>query len=134
MTRKPSKELRDLYSTYLKKRLRPENALEFATNFILDLINAFGDKVNPNEQIDPTSKEFAPQPFLLQLNQLLAKYKQTGPKSLDDIENTLLHDTHLLVATLITSSLTATTPSGEEKLKLPIETAEDLRWLVDNAS
>lgn len=134
MTRKPPKELRDLYTTYLKKRLRPENALEFASSFVLDLINAFGDKVSATDPIPADSKEFAPHSFLLQLNQLLAKFKEKGQRGLDDIENTILHDTHLMVATLITSSLNATTPDGEEKYRLPTETAEDLRWLVDNAT
>jgi hypothetical protein len=134
--RKPSKELRDLYTTYLKKRLRPENALEFASGFILDLINAFGEKVEGNSVVAAGHTEFSPFNFLLQLNELLARYKQ-DPKSLDDVEKSILRDTHLMIGTLIRSALnppTLPTESNHERYQLPAETASDLEWLVDNAS
>lgn len=134
--RKPSKELRNLYTTYLKKRLRPQNALEFASNFILDLINAFGEKLEPDATVAAGSKEFAPFNFLLQLNDLLARYKET-PTELSDTEKTLLVDTQLMIATLVKSSMNAKTVPGhanQERYQLADETATDLEWLTENVS
>lgn len=134
--RKPSQELRNLYTTYLKRRLRPETALEFASDFVLDLINAFGEKLETGASAAGGSKEFAPFGFLLQLNELLSRYKEKGARGLEDVENTLLHDTHLMVATLVRSSLNGGTAvdATQERYQLPEETAADLEWLIEHES
>lgn len=130
--RKPSKELKNLYSTYLDKRLRPQNALEFASNFILDLINAFGEKLEPKAPVTQGFSEFAPFHFLLLLNELLARYKEQGLNKLDDTEKTLLHDTHLMLATLVSRSLAgAKSDDEQERYQLPDDIVADLKVLID---
>jgi len=135
--RKPSKDLRNLYTTYLNKRLRADNALEFASGFILDLINAFGEKLEGTSPVMSGYRQFTPVNFLLQLNDLLAKYKQTGTKGLEDIEKALLVDTHLMLGTLISSSLKISgmpADSNHERYQIPEAIAADLEWLIEHAS
>lgn len=135
--RKPSKDLRNLYTTYLNKRLRADNASDFATGFISDLINAFGEKLDGSSPVLAGYRQFAPVNFLLQLNNLLDKHKQTGTKGLEDIEKALLVDTHLMLGTLISSALKnsgASPESNHERYQIPDETAADLEWLIEHAS
>ncbi len=102
--RKPSPELKALFNTYLKKTLRPETALEFASGFSLDLINAFGELLSDATPLQTGWIEFAPFAFILQLNALLARYKENGYDALDDVERILVADTHVMLGALIGAS------------------------------
>ena len=133
--RKPSRELKDLYDSYLKKSLRPQKALEFASNFIVDLTTTFGEKVSDDSPLRPDYKEFAPTHFTEQLNQLLEKHKAGGFNSLDNTEKMILQDTHVMLGALIRS---ATRSNGQEladgavRYQIPNAVAEDLEYLSEH--
>ncbi len=134
--RKPSKDLRNLYTTYLNKRLRADNASEFATGFISNLINAYGEKLEGSSPVQAGHRQFAPVNILMQLNGLLEKHKQTGTKALEDIEKAILVDTHLMLGTLISSALKTSggqPESNHERYQIPDQTAADLEWLIEHA-
>ncbi len=133
--RKPSHELSDFYHAYLKKRLRPETALEFAADFLLDLINAFGDRLDDTTPLKSEWRQFAPFEFVLQLNELLGRYKNQGLNSLDEAERSMLHDNNVLLGALVRSALTSHPDSfpDEEHFQIPQITADDLEYLVHHS-
>lgn len=124
LTTTSEKDLKELYKTYLHKILRPENALEICSDFVLDLINVFGDKLSADTPLKPDWVEFAPFQFILSLNELLAKYKAAGEDGYDqlsEIEQTILHDSHLLLSSLIKSALSSQPElfEDEEHFQIP---------------
>jgi hypothetical protein len=129
---KPSPELRNLFVTYLHRSLRPESALEYASSFVLDLINAFGDKLSDEQPLQAGWQEFSPFSFILQLNELLQRYKLKGFNSLDDVEKTILADTQVMLGALITSALSnhKTSDISDERFQIPTAVAADLDFLI----
>src|SRR5579885_2398373 len=101
-----NRQVRNLYKTYRGKALKPESALEICSDFVLDLINVFGDELTDENPLKPEWENFAPFEFLLGLNQMLGKYKSGGYDNLSDNERALLHDSDLLLGSLIKASLT----------------------------
>ena len=135
--RKPSRELRDLYETYIKKSLRPQKAVEFASNFTTDLGKNFGEVRNAETPLRPDYRELVPTQFLSQLNQLLDKHKQSGFNSLDNTEKMILQDTHVMLGALIRSSVRTgphETVDGEERYQIPNTVAEDLEYLSEHGA
>ena len=131
--RKVKQEVRQLYDTYAKKKLRPETALEFASDFLLDLVNALGDKLDADTPLKDGWRQFAPFEFLLALNKILGRFKESGRKSLAEFESALLVDNNLMIGSLIRSALTSHPDSfpGEEHFQIPSDVADDLNDLVD---
>jgi len=55
-----NREIRDLYMAYARRKLKPESALEIASDFVLDLINAFGDTLDGQTPLKDGWRMFAP--------------------------------------------------------------------------
>lgn len=128
-----SREVRDLYNAYLHKQLRPETALEITANFILDLINVFGERLDEATPLQDGWRQFAPFEFILYLNSLLARYKLSGDEStLEDDERILFHDSHILLAALLRSALTSHPDSfpDEDHYQIPDPVAQELIGLM----
>ena len=131
--KKINADLKELYSVYIHKHLCPESALEIASNFILDLINVFGEKLDATTPLKPDWKPFAPFEFLLELNSILARYKEKGPDGLDDLEHSLLRDNSLLIGSLTRAALIAHPDaySEEDHFQIPQAVADNLEFLVE---
>jgi hypothetical protein len=126
------KEVLHLYRAYETKILKPETALEIASDFTLDLINVFGDSLSDSNPLMDGWREFVPFEFILGLNKILARFKQSGYTDLDGVERTMLADTGVLLGTLIRESLRAHPDSfpDEEHYQLPNEVAKELLELT----
>lgn len=127
-------EVKDLYLTYRNKKVIVHNTLEIVTDFVLDLINVFGDNLTTDNPLKDGWTTFAPFEYILSLNQLLAKLKDLGYYKLDDVEKELLADHSLLLGGLIRSALTTHPDSfpDEEHFQIPDAVAHDLKQLAGN--
>ncbi len=134
--RKVKTEVKQLFDTYSKKKLRPETALEFASNFVLDLVNSLGDRLDANTPIKDGWRQFAPFEFLLALNKILARYKEKGRNNLAEFESALLVDNNLMIGSLIRSALVSHPDAfpGEDHFQIPADVAEDLNQLVESGT
>jgi hypothetical protein len=135
--KKVSPEVRSFYSAYIKKRLRPETALEVASGFVLDLVNAFGESLPPGQTPKENWVSVRPERFLLELNALLARFKEAGGKipgygALSDIEKSLCSDNSLLLGSLVEYALHNSDPPQpeEEQFQIPATVAADLETLA----
>jgi hypothetical protein len=127
-------EVRDLYLTYRNKKVIVHNTLEIVTDFVLDLINVFGDTLTTDNPLKDGWRTFAPFEYILSLNQLLAKLKDVGYYKLDDVEKELLADHSLLLGGLVRAALTNHPDSfpDEEHFQIPDAVATDLLQLAGN--
>lgn len=134
--RKVKTEVKQLFDAYSKKKLRPETALEFASNFVLDLVNSLGDRLDDNTPIKDGWRQFAPFEFLLALNKILARFKEKGRNNLAEFESALLVDNNLMIGSLVRSALVSHPDSfpGEEHFQIPADVAEDLNQLVESGT
>ena len=134
---KVNPEVRKFYGAYLKKRLRPDTALEVGRGFVLDLINSFGEPL----AADATPKDgwvlFRPAKFLQSLNAVLDKFNNAGGKipgyaALSDLEKSLTSDNSLLLGSLVEFSLSHSDPPAvdEERFQIPKAVADDLSTLA----
>lgn len=128
-----NRELRNLYKAYEHKPLRPETALEIASDFLLDLINVFGDNLDDKTPLKEGWKRFAPFEFILGLNETLGKYKEHGYEGLDDTERRLLADHGILLGSLVRSGLSAHPDAfaDEEHFQIPDAVAKELIILTE---
>jgi hypothetical protein len=126
--KKVNLELKALYNTYLRKHLSPETSLEIASEFVLDLINVFGDNLEAGTAPKDGWRQFAPFEFILELNNMLARYKEKGLDGLEDVERSLLVDNSLLLGSLSRAALAGhpDTFPGEEHYQIPQAVADDL--------
>lgn len=127
------KEVLQLYRAYEVKPLKPETALEIATDFTLDLINVFGDNLSDTTALKDGWTEFVPFEFILALNNILARFKQTGYEELEDAERAMLADAGVLIGTLVRESLRSHPDSfpDEEHYQIPNQVAEELKKLTE---
>lgn len=127
------RQLRDLYKAYEHKALKPETALEIASDFVLDLINVFGDKLGEKDPLKEGWKRFAPFEFIVGLNNILNKYKQQGYEALDEPERAMLADHGVLLGSLLRSALTAHPDAfpDEEHFQIPDAVANELLNLTE---
>lgn len=130
-TKKPSREVKDLYNAYIRKPLRPESALEISSDFVLDLINVFGDRLDAETPLKEGWSRFAPFEFILYLNSVLVRYKALGPDGydeLDESEKTLLHDNGVLLESLVRSPIESHADAfpQEEHYQLPQDVINQL--------
>lgn len=134
---KVNPEVRKFYGAYMKKRLRPDTALEVGTGFVLDLVNSFGEVL----PVGSTAKEnwvcFRPARFLMELNAVHAKFQNAGGRipgyeALSDIEKSLCSDNSLLLGSLLEYALHNSDPVGaeESQYQIPSTVAEDLQQLA----
>lgn len=134
---KVNPEVRKFYGAYMKKRLRPDTALEVGSGFVLDLVNAFGEGL----PVGSTPKEnwvaFRPARFLLELNAVHSKFKNAGGRipgyeAMSDIEKSLCSDNSLLLGSLLEYALHNSDPVGadEEQFQIPSAVADDLQQLA----
>lgn len=135
--KKVSPEVRSFYSAYMKKRLRPETALEVASGFVLDLVNSFGESLPVGSSPKENWVAFRPGKFLLELNAVHAKFTDAGGKipgytALSDIEKSLCSDNSLLLGSLIEYGLHNSEPprTNEEQFQIPATVAADLETLA----
>jgi hypothetical protein len=128
-----NRQVRDLFQAYAKRPAKPESALEVASDFMLDLINVFGDQLSSETPLKPDWSQFAPFEFILGLNDLLSKYKASGYDNLSASERSLLHDNHLLLGSLINAAMTnhPDTFPDEEHYQIPNTVAKELRLLAE---
>lgn len=129
-----NREVRDLYRAYESKPLKPETALEIASDFVLDLINVFGEPLNEKTPLKEGWQQFVPFEFLLGLNTTLANYKESGYEALDDTERAMLADHGVLLGALVRAAL-ATHPDtfpGEEHYQIPDAVAKALLRLTES--
>lgn len=131
--RKVKVEVKQLYDTYSRKKLRPETALQFASDFVLDLVNALGDNLDANTTLKEGWRQFAPFEFILTLNKILDRYKVTGRKHLAEYESALLVDNNLMIGALVRAALASHVDGfpGEDHYQIPAEVADDLNALID---
>lgn len=130
-----NRQVRDLYISYEKKALKPETALELCSDFVLDLINVFGDNIDENTPLKQGWMRFAPFEFILSLNNVLEKYKASGYAELEPYERTLFADHGVLLGTLIRQGLEAHPDSfpEEEHFQIPDAVAKELLLLSETA-
>ena len=128
-----NRELRDLYRAYEHKKLAPETALEIAGDFVLDLINVFGDCLDAATPLKEGWRQFAPFEFIFGLNSVLAKYKQSGYDALDDAERSMLADHAVLVGSLVRAALISHPDAfpDENHFQIPDMVASDLLKLTE---
>jgi len=129
-----NREVRNLYKAYEHKPLKPETALEIASDFVLDLINVFGDNLDEKTPLKEGWKKFAPFEFILGLNETLRKYKEQGYDGLEDSERAMLADHGILLGTLMRSALNAHPDAfaDEEHFQIPNAVAKELIVLTEN--
>lgn len=60
-----NRQVRDLFVSYQRKSLKPETALELVSDFVLDLINVFGDTLDQGAAPKEKWRLFAPFEFIL---------------------------------------------------------------------
>ena len=128
-----NRQLRDFYKAYRHKPLRPETALELSSDFVLDLINVFGEQLSEAMPLKPDWQNFAPFEFLLSLNETLGRYKETGYDALSDDERKMMHDHDALLGSLIKAALTNHPDSfpDEEHFQSPHAVARELLVLSE---
>ena len=128
-----NREVRNLYKAYEHKPLKPETALEIASDFVLDLINVFGDNLDEKTPLKEGWKQFAPFEFILELNETLRKYKEQGYEGLEDTERAMLADHGILLGSLMRSGLHAhaDTFADEEHFQIPNAVAKELIILTE---
>jgi len=128
-----NRQVRDIYQAYAKCPAKPEFALEVAGDFLLDLINVFGDQLSAELPLKSEWTQFAPFEFVLGLNEILAKYKQSGYEALNTTEREMMHDNHVLLGSLIKAALTNHPDAfpGEEHYQIPNAVAKELRVLAE---
>jgi hypothetical protein len=129
------RQVRDIYKAYHNRKLRPETALEIASDFVLDLINVFGEELSDKTPLIEGWHQFAPFEFILGLNNVLAKYKQEGLEALEDSQRAMLADNGVLLGTLINMALTTHADSfpDEEHFQIPHAVAVELRALAGSS-
>jgi hypothetical protein len=127
------RELVNLYRTYENKPVATETVLEIAADFTLDLINVFGEALGEENPLKDGWRSFAPFEFILALNNVLAKFKQSGFDGLEDTERPLLTDHGVLLGSLIRAALQTHPDSfpGEEHFQIPDKVAHDLLILSE---
>ncbi len=130
-----NREVEQLYRAYEAKPLRPEAALELASDFVLDLINIFGEPLNESTPLKKEWCQFVPFEFLLSLNNVLGRYKESGHNGLSEEERALLADHGVLFGSLLKASLNnhPDTIPGEEHYQIPAGVAEDLSRLCQSS-
>jgi hypothetical protein len=123
-----NRQVRDLYYSYDKKTLKPETALELVSDFVLDLINVFGDTLTEANPLKENWRQFAPFEYMLGLNKVLERYKESGYSALDPNERALFADHGLLFGTLIQSALKAHPDAfpDEDHFQIPDHIANEL--------
>lgn len=129
-----NRQVRDLFVSYQRKSLKPETALELVSDFVLDLINVFGDTLDQGAAPKEKWRLFAPFEFILGLNKLLERYKSSGYASLEPSERVLLADNTVLLGTLIRHSLTSHPDAypDEEHYQIPEAVATELVLLSES--
>ena len=128
-----NRQVRDLYRAYEKKHLHPENALQIVGDFVLDLINEFGDKLSESSPLKENWQPFAPFEFMLELNSKLKKYKEVGLHGLSADEQHLLTKYNVLLGAAIDAALKSHPDSfpGEEHFQIPHAVARELQILSE---
>lgn len=128
-----NRQLRDLYHSYEHKPLKPETALELASDFVLDLINVFGDNLTDETPLKEGWRQFAPFEFILELNNILARYKESGHSALEPSERALFADHGVLLGTLFRAALKAHPDSfpDEDHFQIPEAVAQELLILSE---
>ncbi len=128
-----NRQVRDLYRSYEKKQLKPETALELVSDFVLDLINVFGDNLNETTPLKEHWRRFAPVEFILSLNSVLEKYKKSEYAELEPEERALFADHGVLLGTLVRQALTTHPDSypEEEHFQIPEAVAKELLVLSE---
>jgi len=128
-----NREVRNLYKAYEHKPLKPETALEIVSDFVLDLINVFGDNLDEKTPLKEGWKQFAPFEFILELNETLRKYKEQGYEGLEDAERSLLADHGVLLGSLMRSGLHAHPDAfaDEDHFQIPKAVANELIILTE---
>jgi hypothetical protein len=123
-----NRQVRDLYRAYEKKHLKPETALETASEFVLDLINGMGDELNQTTPLMENWQPFAPFEFLLSLNETLKKYKEVGVQHLSASERQLVTNSKAMLGALVRSALSSHPDSypGEDHFQIPHAVAREL--------
>jgi hypothetical protein len=126
-------EVRDLYLAYEKKHVKPELALEIASDFTLDLINSMGDELSDEVPLKENWRPFAPFEFLLELNSTLQTFKESGESHLKESDRKILHKTKALLGALIRAALDTHPDSypGEEHYQIPHPVAHELLVLSE---
>ncbi|GEM_PF-2435907 len=128
-----NRQVRDLYRSYASRPLKPETSLEVASDFVLDLINVFGDGLTAETPLKAGWRQFAPFEFLLELNNTLARYKERGYSALEPAERALFADPGVLLGTLIRAALKAhpDTFPEEDHYQIPDAVAKELLILSE---
>jgi hypothetical protein len=123
-----NRQVRDLYRAYEKKHLKPEIALELASEFVLDLINGMGDQLSDTTPLMENWQPFAPFEFLLSLNETLKKYKDEGEQNLTASERAILTNSKAMLGALVRAALASHPDSypGEEHFQIPHAVAREL--------
>ncbi|MBI4533746.1 MAG: hypothetical protein HY711_07340 [Candidatus Melainabacteria bacterium] len=130
-----NREIRDLYKAYESKVLKPETVLDIACDFVLDLINVFGDNLTESVPLKEGWRQFAPFEFILGLNNTLVKFKESGYDALDETELALLADPGVLLGSLVRSALTSHPDSfpDEDHYQIPDVVAAQLLRLTETS-
>ena len=123
-----NRQVRDLYHSYEKKALKPETSLEMVSDFVLDLINVFGDMLDDATPLKEHWCQFAPFEFILELNKILERYKQSGYSALEPEERAFFADHGLLIGALVRAALKAHPDSfpDEQHFQIPEAVANEL--------
>jgi len=128
-----NRQVRDLYRAYDKKALKPETALELVADFVLDLINVFGDTLDDATPLKPGWRQFAPFEFILDLNKILERYKQSGHSALEPEERAFFADHGVLLGALVRAALKAHPDAfpDEEHFQVPDAVAKEMLILSE---
>jgi len=128
-----NRQVRDLYRAYEKKHLHPESALQIVGDFVLDLINEFGDKLDQSTPLNADWQVFAPFEFMLELNSTLKKYKDAGLHGLSAGEQAMLTKFNVLINSAVHAALKSHPDSfpGEEHFQIPHAVARELLVLSE---
>jgi hypothetical protein len=128
-----NRQVRDLYHSYQKRQLKPETSLEIVSDFVLDLINVFGESLSGESPLKVDWSQFAPFEFILDLNKILERYKQSGYADLDPTERALFADHGVLIGTLVRAALKAHPDAypEEEHFQIPTSVANELLILSE---
>lgn len=128
-----NRQVRDFYRAYEKKHLHPETALQLASDFALDLINAMGDELTESTPLQKDWQVFAPFEFLLELNNTLKKFKESGLHALSSDERDRLSHNRALLGALVRAALKSHPDAfpGEEHFQIPHAVARELLVLSE---
>ncbi len=123
-----NRQVRDFYKAYCHKPLKPETALELCSDFVLDLINVFGEPLSEESPLKADWQNFAPFEFILSLNETLGRYKQSGYEGLSEPDRAMMHDHSVLFGNLIKAALSSHPDSfpDEEHFQIPHAVAREL--------